>query len=186
MMKRCPWCGDDPLYMRYHDEEWGVPLHDDRALFALLMLEGAQAGLSWITVLRKRENYFAAFDGFDAAKIVRYGAKDVERLMANAGIVRNRLKIEGVIVSAKAYLDVIENEGSFDAYLWQFVAGKPVKNRWRSLDEVPASTAISDQMSKALRKRGFKFVGSTICYAFMQASGMVNDHLVSCYRHKAV
>ena len=185
-MKRCPWCGDDALYVRYHDEEWGVPLHDDRALFALLVLEGAQAGLSWITVLRKRENYFAAFDGFEAEKIARYGAKDVERLMANAGIVRNRLKIAGTIASARAYLDVLEKEGSFDDYLWQFVDGRPMKNRWRSPDQVPASTPASDRMSKALKKRGFRFVGSTICYAFMQASGMVNDHLLECYRHKEV
>lgn len=186
MTRRCAWCGDDPLYVSYHDEEWGVPLHDDRALFALLVLEGAQAGLSWITVLRKRENYFAAFDDFDAAKIARYGAKDVERLMANAGIVRNRLKIEGTIASARAYLDVLEKDGSFDEYLWQFVDGNPTRNRWRSPDQVPASTPASDRMSKALQKRGFKFVGSTICYAFMQASGMVNDHLTSCFRHKEV
>ena len=185
-MKRCSWCGDDPLYVRYHDEEWGVPLHDDRKLFELLTLEGAQAGLSWITVLRKRENYRAAFHNFDAAKIARYTAKDVERLMGDAGIVRNRLKIEGTIASARAYLDVLDKEGSFDGYLWQFVDGKPVQNRWRSLSDAPTSTPVSDLMSKTLKKRGFKFVGSTICYAFMQASGMVNDHVVNCYRHKEV
>ncbi len=184
--KRCPWCGDDPLYVKYHDEEWGVPLHNDRQLFELLMLEGAQAGLSWITVLRKRENYRRAFDNFDAAKIVRYDQTDVTRLLADPGIVRNRLKVESTITSARAYLDVLDKEGSFDAYLWQFVGGQPIRNKRRSMSEVPATTPESDRMSKTLKKRGFKFVGSTICYAFMQASGMVNDHLVSCQRHKQV
>lgn len=182
--KRCGWCGDDPLYVRYHDEEWGVPLHDDRKLFELLLLEGAQAGLSWITVLRKRENYRKAFHGFDAARIARYTSADVKRLMADPGIVRNRLKVEGAITSARAYLDILDKEGSFDDYLWQFVDGQPIRNKRRSLNEIPASTPESDRMSKALKKRGFKFVGSTICYAFMQAAGMVNDHLVSCHRYK--
>jgi DNA-3-methyladenine glycosylase I len=184
--KRCDWCGDDPLYVRYHDEEWGLPLHDNQKLFELLLLEGAQAGLSWITILRKRENYRAAFDNFDAHKMARYTAADVERLLANPGIVRNRLKVESAITSAQAYLDVLDKEGSFDRYLWQFVGGHTIKNQWRALSEAPVSTAESDNMSKTLKKRGFKFVGSTICYAFMQASGMVNDHLVSCHRYKEV
>ena len=184
--KRCSWCGEDPLYIHYHDEEWGVPLHNDQQLFELLMLEGAQAGLSWITVLRKRENYRAAFDNFDPHKIVKYSETDVARLLANPGIVRNRLKVESAIKNARAYLDIRDQHGSFDAYIWQFVDGKPVRNKRRSMNEVPATTPESDRMSKDLKKRGFKFVGSTICYAFMQAAGMVNDHLVTCYRHKEV
>lgn len=184
--KRCDWCGVDPLYVRYHDEEWGVPLHDDQHLFELLILEGAQAGLSWITVLRKREHYRAAFDGFDAGKIARYSESDVARLLSNPGIVRNRLKVASTIGNARAYLDILDRQGTFDSYLWQFVNGKPINGNRRSLSEMPVRTAESDQMSKDLKKRGFKFVGSTICYAFMQAAGMVNDHLVSCYRHKEV
>jgi DNA-3-methyladenine glycosylase I len=183
---RCSWCGDDPLYVRYHDKEWGVPLHDDRKLFELLMLEGAQAGLSWITVLRKRENYRAAFDKFDPRKLVRYNEADIERLLANPGIVRNRLKVQSAAVNARAYLDIVAQQGSFDGFLWQFVDGKPIGGKRRSMRDVPASTIESDRMSKELKKRGFKFVGSTICYAFMQAAGMVNDHLVTCYRHREI
>ena len=180
---RCPWPTDE-LYIRYHDEEWGVPVHDDRRLFEYLILEGAQAGLSWHTVLKKRENYRAAFDHFEAGKIARYGEKKVAELLANPGIIRNRLKIHATIQNAKAFLKVREEFGSFDAYLWRFVDGKPINNHRKSMKEVPARTAISDAMSRDLLKRGFKFVGSTICYANMQAVGMVNDHLVACFRHK--
>jgi DNA-3-methyladenine glycosylase I len=183
---RCPWAGSDPLYLRYHDEEWGVPLHDDRRLFEMLILEGAQAGLSWITILRKREAYRAAFDRFDAARIARYTARDVARLMADARIVRNRLKIEAAISNAGAYLGVVARDGSFDRYIWSFVDGLPIRNTWRTLAECPARTDVSDRMSRALKKDGFRFVGSTICYAFMQAVGLVNDHLVSCPRHAQV
>ena len=181
-MNRCPWPTTD-LYIAYHDTEWGVPLHDDRALFEFLVLEGAQAGLSWLTILKKRENYRAAFDGFDAAKVARYNARKVAALLANPGIVRNRLKISAAIVNAKAFLAVQEEFGSFDAFIWRFVDGRPKQNHWRTMQEVPARTAESDAMSKDLRQRGFKFVGSTICYAHMQATGMVNDHLISCPRH---
>jgi DNA-3-methyladenine glycosylase I len=180
---RCPWPTDE-LYIRYHDAEWGVPVHDDRLLFEYLILEGAQAGLSWHTVLKKRENYRAAFDNFDAEKITRYGAREIAQLLAHPGIIRNRLKIHATIQNAKAFLKVREEFGSFDKYLWQFVDGEPIINHRQSMKEVPASTAISDAMSKDLLKRGFKFVGSTICYAHMQAVGMVNDHLVKCFRHK--
>lgn len=180
-MKRCRWAQDD-LSITYHDEEWGVPLHDDQKLFELLILEGAQAGLSWITILRKRENYRKAFDRFDAAKIARYDARKTAALLADPGIVRNRLKIAATIGNARAFLKVQEKCGSFDQYLWQFVGGKPKKNRWEALDQLPARSPESDAMSKDLLKRGFKFVGSTICYAFMQASGMVNDHERSCFR----
>lgn len=180
---RCPWPTDE-LYLRYHDTEWGVPVHDDRRLFEYLILEGAQAGLSWHTVLKKRENYRAAFDNFDAGKIAHYGDKQAAQLLANPGIIRNRLKIHATIQNARAFLKVREKFGSFDAYLWRFVDGKPVINHRRSMKDVPARTAISDAMSKDLLKRGFKFVGSTICYANMQAVGMVNDHLVTCFRHK--
>ena len=180
---RCPWPADD-LMIRYHDTEWGVPVHDDRLLFEYLILEGAQAGLSWNTVLKKRENYRAAFDNFEAEKIVRYGGRKITALMNNAGIIRNRLKIHATIQNAKSFLKVRDEFGSFDKYLWQFVDGQPVINRRKSMKEVPAKTEISDAMSKDLLKRGFKFVGSTICYAHMQAVGMVNDHLVACFRHK--
>lgn len=180
---RCPWPSDD-LMIRYHDTEWGVPVHDDRLLFEYLILEGAQAGLSWNTVLKKRENYRAAFDDFDAEKIARYGDKKIAGLLANPGIIRNRLKIAATIQNAKSFLKVREEFGSFDAYLWRFVEGEPIVNRRKSMKEVPARTEISDAMSKDLLKRGFKFVGSTICYAHMQAVGMVNDHLVTCFRHK--
>jgi DNA-3-methyladenine glycosylase I len=180
---RCRWPGDDVLYLAYHDKEWGAPLRDDRALFEMLQLEGAQAGLSWITILRKRENYRHAFDGFDPAKIARYTPAKIAKLMADEGIVRNRLKIEGVVTSAKAYL-ALEKEGvSFSDFLWDFVGGKPIVNHLKPGGAIPAETEISQAMSKALKKRGFKFVGPTIVYAFMQATGMVNDHLVSCYRH---
>jgi len=179
---RCPWATTEPA-IAYHDEEWCVPVHDDRRLFEFLILEGAQAGLSWITILKKRENYRKAFDGFRAENIARYGARDVKRLLADAGIVRNRLKIAATITNAKAFLELREEMGSFDAYLWSFVGGTPKQNRWRRMSDVPARTVESDAMSRDLLKRGFKFVGSTICYALMQATGMVNDHLVTCPRH---
>ncbi len=183
-IKRCDWCLGDDLYLDYHDKEWGTPLWDDDKLFEFLLLEGAQAGLSWITVLRKRENYAAAMDNFDASKIARYGKRDKQRLLNNPGIIRNRLKIDSAINNAQRYLEIKER-GSFAEYLWQFVDGKPQQNRFKTLAEVPATTAASDLMAKTLKKQGFNFVGSTICYALMQATGMVNDHLVSCYRHKA-
>jgi DNA-3-methyladenine glycosylase I len=179
---RCPWATTEPA-ISYHDEEWGVPVHDDRLLFEFLILEGAQAGLSWITILKKRENYRKAFDRFRPEKIARYAAHDVKRLLRNEGIVRNRLKIAATIQNAKAFLAVREDFGSFDAYLWGFVGGKPIQNRWRTMVKVPARTAESDAMSRDLLRRGFKFAGSTICYALMQATGMVNDHLVTCPRH---
>lgn len=184
--QRCEWCGTDPLYVAYHDTEWGLPLHDDAKLFEFLILEGAQAGLSWITVLRKRENYRAAFDNFDAERIARYGEADVARLLANAGIIRNRLKISATIDSARAYLAIRERGQSFNDYLWQFVDHQPIINHWQNLAQTPASTAISEKMSKQLKKDGFRFVGSTICYAFMQATGMVNDHIITCPRHAQV
>lgn len=183
---RCAWCGDDPLYQDYHDREWGVPLHDERALFEFLLLEGAQAGLSWITILRKRENYRRAFDGFDPQAIARYDEGKIAGLLGDPGIVRNRLKVAAAIGNARAYLALREECGNVDAWLWQFVDGRPQQNRWQSLAEVPASTAESDAMSRALAKRGFKFVGSTICYAFMQAVGMVNDHTTDCFRHASL
>jgi DNA-3-methyladenine glycosylase I len=179
-MSRCSWAGSDPLYVAYHDDEWGVPVHDDRRLFEMLILEGAQAGLSWITILRKRRAYRKAFDHFDARKIARYDRKKVRTLLADAGIVRNRLKIAAAIANARAFLAVQKEFGSFDKYIWQFVGGAPKVNHPASMKDVPPRTAESDAMSKALAKRGFKFVGSTICYAFMQAVGMVNDHQVGC------
>ena len=182
---RCPWAQGEQ-YVAYHDEEWGVPVHDDRLLFEMLILEGAQAGLSWLTILKKRENYRAAFDNFDAEKVARYDQRRRETLMLDAGIVRNRLKIDSTIDNAKAILAVREEFGSFDAYVWRFVNGAPIQNARQSLKDVPARTAESDAMSKDLKKRGFRFVGSTICYAFMQAVGMVNDHLVDCFRHREV
>jgi DNA-3-methyladenine glycosylase I len=181
---RCAWAGEDALYRQYHDTEWGVPLHDDRALFEFLILEGAQAGLSWITILRKRENYRTAFDGFDATRIAAYNTNKIESLLQDAGIVRNRLKVEAAVTNAQKFLDVQDEFGSFDSFIWRFVDGKPKQNRWRSLAEIPASTPESDAMSKELKRRGFKFVGSTICYAHMQATGMVNDHTTNCFRHK--
>jgi DNA-3-methyladenine glycosylase I len=185
-MQRCFWAGDDPQMIDYHDREWGVPLHDDRALFELLILEGAQAGLSWSTILRKRENYRKAFDGFDAAKIARYTDSRVAKLMADAGIVRNRLKIAAAIENARAFLNVQRECGSFDAYIWNFVKGCPIRNHRRGKGDVPALTKESDAMSKDLQRRGFRFVGSTICYAFMQSAGLVNDHLVTCFRYAQV
>ncbi len=181
--QRCAWTGKDPLYCAYHDEEWGVPLHDDRALFEFLILEGAQAGLSWITILRKRNNYRVAFDNFDAERIARYDASKIESLLQDAGIVRNRLKVLSAVSNAQKFLAVQEEFGSFDAFIWRFVDGVQKQNRWRSLAEIPAHTPESDAMSKELKRRGFKFVGSTICYAHMQATGMVNDHTVDCFRY---
>jgi len=179
---RCHWAGADPLYCRYHDEEWGVPVHDDRRLFEMLILEGAQAGLSWITILRKRPAYRKAFDRFDPRKVARYDARKRRALMADAGIVRNRLKIEAAVRNAKAFLAVQKEFGSFDRYIWRFVGGAPIVNRPRSSRDIPARTAESDAMSRDLKKRGFTFVGSTICYAFMQAVGMVDDHAATCFR----
>jgi DNA-3-methyladenine glycosylase I len=183
MKKRCEWSGSDPLYLKYHDCEWGTPLHDDRGLFEFLVLDGAQAGLSWLTILRKRDNYRKAFHWFDPQKVARYSAADVRRLLADPGIVRNRLKIESAIRNARGVLAIADEFGSFDAFIWRFVDHQPRQNAWRSLAELPASTALSDAMSKELKKRGFSFAGSTICYAFMQAVGMVNDHVVGCFRH---
>ncbi len=185
MKKRCPWCGDDPLYVAYHDKEWGRPVHDDRVLFEFLILEGAQAGLSWITILRKRENYRKALDGFDAKKIARYMPAQLETLLKNPGIVRNRLKLASTVTNAKAFLAVQKEFGSFDAYLWGFVNGKPIINRPRSLKAVAAKTGLSDRISKDLLKRGFKFVGSTIVYAYLQAVGVVDDHIRDCFRAKS-
>ncbi|WPQ65449.1 DNA-3-methyladenine glycosylase I [Chitinophaga sancti] len=181
---RCSWSTKDQLYKDYHDTEWGVPLHDDTRLFEMINLEGAQAGLSWYTVLTKRENYRKAFDNWDAKKISKYTDKKIESLMADAGIIRNRLKINGTVLNAKAFLEVQKEFGSFDKYIWSFVGGKPIVNHFKSLSEIPAKTPISDAMSKDLLKRGFKFVGSTICYAFMQATGMVDDHVADCWRRK--
>lgn len=186
MKKRCEWVGEDPLYIRYHDEEWGVPVHDDRVLFEFLILEGAQAGLSWLTILKKRENYRKAYHNFDVKKIARYTDKDRARLLADAGIVRNRLKVDASIRNAKGTLAIQEEFGSLDAYLWEYVDGKPIQNAWKSMAELPVKTEISDRMSKDLKKRGFNFVGSTICYAFMQAVGMVNDHTIDCFRYEEV
>ena len=183
---RCGWCGVDPLYVAYHDVEWGVPVHDDRTLFEFLILEGAQAGLSWITILRKREAYRAAFDGFDPAKVARYDDRRIRKLLGNEGIVRNRQKIEAAVGNARAFLDVQDAFGSFDAYVWRFVNGGPLRNAWTSLKEIPAVTREAEAMSRDLKARGFRFVGPTICYAHMQATGMVNDHLVSCFRHGEV
>jgi len=183
MPDRCPWAKpSSDLYVRYHDEEWGVPQHDDRRLFEMLILEGSQAGLSWDTILNKRENYRTAFDGFDPRRVSRYGEPKIESLLSDSGIVRNRLKIGAAVTNARLFLDIQKEFGTFDAYIWEFVDRAPVQNSWKSMKEVPAKTAESDEMSKALAKRGFKFVGSTICYAFMQAVGMVNDHVTSCFR----
>jgi DNA-3-methyladenine glycosylase I len=183
-LKRCGWVSlDDPLYRDYHDKEWGVPVHDDRTIFEFLVLEGNQAGLSWGTILRKRENFRRAFDAFDPAKVARYDGRKVRSLLQDAGIIRNRLKIQAAVANAKAFLGVQREFGSFDAYIWRFVGGKPKVNRWRSLSEIPATTRESEVMSRELLSRGFRFVGPTICYAHMQATGMVNDHVVSCFRH---
>ena len=179
---RCAWVSNDQLYRDYHDYEWGVPVHDDRLLFEFLILEGAQAGLSWITVLRKRESYRAAFAGFDPAVVADFDEQKQAELLQNPGIIRNRLKIASTISNARAFLKIQEQFGSFDAYLWRFVEGRPIQNAWRSIKEVPASTPVSDALSRDLKKRGFRFVGSTICYAMMQAVGMVNDHTIDCFR----
>lgn len=180
---RCTWVSDDPIYINYHDTEWGKPIYDDRLLFEFLILEGAQAGLSWLTILKKRDNYRLCFDHFEAEKIANYDAHTYQKLLANPGIIRNRLKIQSVITNAQAYLAVKQTFPSFSDYIWQFVDGKPIQNKWEHHKQVPTSTVLSDQMSKDLKKRGFKFVGTTICYAFMQAVGMVNDHLTCCFRH---
>lgn len=184
--QRCDWCATDPLYVAYHDEEWGVPVRDERRLFEFLLLEGAQAGLNWITILRKREGYREAFDGFDPVRIARYREARQVKLLQNPGIVRNRLKVGAAVTNARAWCELSKQPGGGAAFLWQFVDDKPVQNRWRRLADVPATTSVSDMMSKELKKRGFQFVGSTICYAFMQAVGMVNDHLISCPRHQEV
>jgi DNA-3-methyladenine glycosylase I len=184
-LPRCPWCGSDPLYVAYHDQEWGVPVHDDRRLFEFLVLEGAQAGLAWITILRKREGYRHAFEGFDPSRVAAFTDADLVRLLADPGIVRNRAKLASAIANARAFLAVQEQFGSFARFMWDFVDGRPLVNHWTRLEDVPARTELSDRLSKALKQRGFNFVGSTICYAHMQAVGMVNDHLVSCHRHPA-
>lgn len=183
-MKRCKWCGDDPLYMAYHDNEWGIPVHDDRHLFEFLILEGAQAGLSWLTILKKRENYRKAFHSFDVEKIANYNTSDIQRLLSDSGIVRNRLKIESAIKNAQGVMKIREEFGSFDVYLWNYVKGVPKQNAWKSMAEVPAKTELSEMLSKDLKKRGFNFVGPTICYAFMQAVGMVTDHTTDCFRYE--
>jgi DNA-3-methyladenine glycosylase I len=185
-LKRCAWCGSTPIYQAYHDTEWGVPLHDERALFEFLILEGAQAGLSWLTILNKREGYRRAFDDFDAERIARYDQADVARLLADPGIVRNRLKVAATIVNAQATLAIREQFGGLDAYFWRFVDGQPIQNTWTELGQLPASSPLSDTISRDLKQRGFKFVGSTIVYAQMQATGMVNDHLVDCFRYQAL
>jgi DNA-3-methyladenine glycosylase I len=182
-LTRCQWVGDDPLYVGYHDREWGVAVHDDRLLFEFLVLEGAQAGLSWLTILRKRDAYRRAFAGFDPAAVAAFGQAEVERLLADTGIVRNRLKIEAAIGNARAYLRVQSEFGSFDSYIWGFVGGRTIQNEWRTMAEIPAKTPEAEQMSADLKKRGFRFVGPTICYAHMQATGMVNDHTVDCFRY---
>jgi len=184
MAKRCSWCGDDPLYVAYHDEEWGVPVRDDETLFQFLILEGAQAGLSWITVLRKREGYRKAFADFDVNKVARFSDKKLDKLLENPQIIRNRLKVYGARKNARAFLEVQEAFGSFSDYIWGFVDGQPVQNHWKSMRKVPATSPLSDQLSKDMKKRGFTFVGSTIMYAHMQATGMVNDHTTDCFRHR--
>jgi DNA-3-methyladenine glycosylase I len=185
-IQRCAWSTSDPLYISYHDQEWGVPVHDDRLLFEFLILEGAQAGLSWITILRKRENYRQAFDRFDPQKIARYGDEKIAELLNNAGIIRNRAKINAAIGNARAFLAVQEEFGSFDAYIWRFVGGKPIDNAWTEMSQIPAKSAEAEALSKDLKRRGFKFIGPTICYAHMQATGMVNDHTVDCFRYEQV
>ncbi len=185
-LNRCPWCGTDPLYMAYHDEEWGVPVHDDRKHFEFLVLESAQAGLSWLTVLRKRENYRALYDGFDPVKVAGYGEDKILELLGNAGIIRNRKKIEASIGNARCFLEIQKEYGSFDRYIWHFTEGKPVTNVWKQLSDLPAKTALSDTVAKDLKARGFKFLGTTIIYAHLQAIGIINDHLVDCFRYNEV
>ncbi|MBT3241044.1 MAG: DNA-3-methyladenine glycosylase I [Chloroflexi bacterium] len=186
MKKRCDWGTGDPLYETYHDQEWGVPEHDDRKLFEMLILEGAQAGLSWITILKKRENYKKAFDNFDPAKVSKYDEEKIQELLGNPGIIRNKLKIRATISNAKVYFEIVEEFGSLDKYLWSFVDHKPIINHFKTMADIPAQTPLSEELSKDLKKRGFKFVGPTICYAFMQAVGMVNDHLTDCFRYDKV
>jgi DNA-3-methyladenine glycosylase I len=186
MKIRCEWVGNDPLFIEYHDKEWGVPLHDDKRHFEFLVLDAAQAGLSWITVLKKRENYREAFDGFEPSKVANYGEAKIEELLRNPGIIRNRLKVQSAVTNARAFLKVQEEFGSFDKYIWQFVGGTPIQNRWTNIKKLPARTPASDLMSKDLIKRGFKFVGPTICYAYMQAAGMVNDHITQCFRYEEI
>ena len=183
MKKRCDWCGSDELYVKYHDEEWGIPVHDDRLHFEMLILEGAQAGLSWITILRKRENYRKAFDNFDVKKVAKYTDKKIEALLQNPGIIRNKLKVRAAVTNAKAFIEIQKEFGSFDTYIWRFVNNKPIINKWEKMSELPANSIESDKLSKDLRKRGLKFVGSTIIYAHMQAIGMVNDHTTDCFRY---
>jgi DNA-3-methyladenine glycosylase I len=183
MKIRCPWINNDPVMTEYHDQEWGVPVHDDSLLFEFLVLDGAQAGLSWTTILKKRENYRLAFDYFDPEKVSSYNDEKIGELIKNSGIVRNRLKIRSAVVNARALLDIQREFGSFDFYIWKFVGGMPIQNNWEKMEEIPSSTSESENMSSDLKKRGFKFVGPTICYAFMQAVGMVNDHIVDCFRH---
>ena len=186
MKKRCEWCGINPLYVAYHDNEWGIPVHDDQHLFEMLILEGAQAGLSWLTILKKRENYRKAFHDFNYERIASYTSRDVRRLLDDAGIVRNRLKIESTVKNARVTLDILEEFGTLDSFVWRYVDGIPIQNKWKTMAELPVKTEISDMMSKDLKKRGFNFVGPTICYAFMQAVGMVNDHTTDCFRHEEV
>ena len=186
MRNRCKWAGSDPIYIAYHDTEWGTPLHEDRKLFEFLILEGAQAGLSWITILKKRQNYRQAFDHFNPKKIACYDSPKINRLLLNPGIIRNKLKIEAAVSNARSFLSVQKEFGSFDAYIWQFVGGRTLKNRWKTISEIPAYSDESKAMSNDLKQRGFKFVGPTICYAFMQATGMVNDHTLDCFRYKEV
>ncbi len=183
---RCSWCGNDPLYVKYHDTEWGVPVYNDRKLFEKLILEGAQAGLSWITVLKKRAHYRKVFDRFNPEIIARYNKRKIEALLKDAGIIRNRLKVEGTVKNARAFLELREKEGKFKDFIWNFVDGDPIINKWKTLKQLPATTAISEKMSKTLKKKGFTFVGPTICYSFMQSMGLVNDHTIRCFRHKEV
>ena len=186
MKIRCEWCGTEPIYVDYHDKEWGVPVHDDRLHFELVILEGAQAGLSWITILKRRDTYKEAFDNFDVLKVSKYSDKKIEKLLTNPGIIRNRLKVQSTVQNAKSFLKIQKEYGSFDQYIWQFVGHKTIHNKWKKMSEVPAKTPQSDAMSKDLKKRGFSFVGSTICYAYMQAAGMVNDHTMDCFRYKEI
>ncbi|MBW2690626.1 MAG: DNA-3-methyladenine glycosylase I [Deltaproteobacteria bacterium] len=186
IVRRCTWCGSDPQYIAYHDEDWGVPVYDDRLLFEMLILEGAQAGLSWLTILKKRDNYRKAFHDFDADRIARYDQQEIDRLMQDAGIVRNRLKIEAAVKNARGFLQVREESSSFSDYLWRYVDGKQIVNEWKELSDIPAHTKISNQLSKDLKKRGFNFIGPTICYAFMQSIGMVNDHTTDCFRYHEI
>ncbi|MEJ2484573.1 MAG: DNA-3-methyladenine glycosylase I [Anaerolineales bacterium] len=186
MTHRCEWAGSDPLYIQYHDQEWGVPVHDDRTLFEFLVLEGAQAGLSWITILRRRENYRQAFDNFDPQKVARYNPAKIERLLQDPGIIRNKLKVNSAVQNAQAFLRIQEEFGSFNQYIWEFVDHRPIINTWTQMNQIPASTPLSETISKDLKQRGFNFVGPTIVYAHMQATGMVNDHVVSCFRYKQI